>query len=175
MFLPWLGLGHLHSIMVFPYLLQRNFRLFIGFLPVIARCLNPGWLLRRGWPMTQAHCLTVENFGVTFGKTVLADVDFSVAPLSVTVLLRQQVGQIDHAARAGGAKRRQRPLPTNWPRTYLCQPITPSTAVLCAANHPLDGQHHAGGAGRAGARPTGTVAYRYALMDGRLRHAHGLS
>ena len=38
--------------------------------------------------MTAQPCLVVEGFGVTFGsKTVLADVDFSVAPLSVTVLL----------------------------------------------------------------------------------------
>ena len=38
--------------------------------------------------MVQTHCLSVENLGVAFGsKTVLAEVDFSVAPLSVTVLL----------------------------------------------------------------------------------------
>lgn len=36
----------------------------------------------------QESCLTVESLGAAFGsKTVLAQVDFSVAPLSVTVLL----------------------------------------------------------------------------------------
>lgn len=38
--------------------------------------------------MVQTHCLSVEGLGAAFGsKTVLADIDFSVAPLSVTVLL----------------------------------------------------------------------------------------
>ena len=38
--------------------------------------------------MVQTPCLSVEGWGAAFGsKTVLADVDFSVVPLSVTVLL----------------------------------------------------------------------------------------
>ncbi len=77
--------------------------------------------------MTQAHCLTVENFGVTFGKkTVLADVDFSVAPLSVTVLLGPAGSGKSTMLRAlAGLNAVNARCQQTGQATYLGQPITP--------------------------------------------------
>ena len=77
--------------------------------------------------MTQANCLSVEGFGVTFGKkTVLEDVDFSVAPLSVTVLLGPAGSGKSTMLRAlAGLNAINARCQQTGQATYLGQPVTP--------------------------------------------------